>query len=557
MENSRKYILVGVTVTAALVVSIVAWLLISQLSYGKEWADYDELYRTDRGTAVFLDDSLSSEYAISRFDQLYLSVDFVKEKLNDRFYVSDEDVLMYTLPEETVEASPEQREYTIGEKTTVTGWPVCFTRDGELYVAVDFVALFTDMRYLSYTEPGRLLIYRGSGSEQPAQVTKEAQVRYVAGRKSLILTQVQPGDEVCVLGAAEDWTKVRTADGFIGYMPAKGLEWRDARSLENSFIRQDYTGISYDEKVCLVWHQVFVQEANQYLAEYLDVTEGVTVISPTWFSLSDEEGGFTSLAERWYVEEAHARGIEVWALIDDFNAEVDKYELLSRTSSRRTLITNLMAAADEYGLDGINIDFEKIDQDTGKHFVQFIRELSVECRKAGLVLSIDNYSLIGGRSWYDVKEQGIVADYVIMMGYDEHWAGGEPGSTASIGFTRQTIDMALDKVPAKKLIHGVPFYTRVWGAKAGEKVSSTAAGMPAAKAALEENNADIKWLDEEGQYFGQYLLDGIMYSIWLEDTESMQLKLDAVDKAGVAGVACWKLGLEDPEVWSVIADYLD
>ena len=557
MDGSRKYILVGVTVTAALVISIVAWLLISRLSYGKEWADYDELYRTDRGTAVFLDDSLSSAYAVSRFDQLYLTVDFVKEKLNDRFYVSDEGVLMYTLPEETVEASPEQREYTIGGETTVTGWPVCFTRDGELYVAVDFVALFTDMRYLSYTEPGSLLIYRGSGSEQPAQVTKEAQVRYVAGRKSLILTEVQPGDEVCVLGAAEDWTKVRTADGFIGYMPAKGLVWGDARSLENSFIQQDYTNISHDDKVCLVWHQVFVKEANQYLAEYLDVTEGVTVISPTWFALSDEEGGFTSLAEQWYVEEAHARGIEVWALINDFDAEVDKYNLLSRTSSRRALIANLMTAAAEYGLDGINIDFEKIDQDTGEHFVQFIRELSVECRKAGLVLSIDNYSLIGGRSWYDVKEQGIVADYVIMMGYDEHWAGGEPGSTASIGFTRQTIDLALDKVPAEKLIHGVPFYTRVWGAKAGETVSSTAAGMLAAKEDLAANNADIKWLDEEGQYFGQYLLDGIMYSIWLEDTESMQLKLDAVDQAGVAGVACWKLSLEDPEVWSVITDYLN
>ena len=182
MENSRKYILVGVTVTAALLISIVAWLLISQLSYGKEWADYDEMYRTDRGAAVFLDDSLASEYADSRFDQFYLTVDFVKAKLNDRFYVSDEGVLMYTLPEETVEVSPEQRQYTMEGKTTKTEWPVCFTQDGRLYVAVEFVALFTDMRYLSYREPERLLIYRGSRSEQPAQVTEEAQVRYVADR---------------------------------------------------------------------------------------------------------------------------------------------------------------------------------------------------------------------------------------------------------------------------------------------------------------------------------------------------------------------------------------
>ena len=172
-------------------------------------------------------------------------------------------------------------------------------------------------------------------------------------------------------------------------------------------------------------------------------------------------------------------------------------------------------------------------------------------------MSIDNYSLIGGRSWYHVEEQGVVADYVIMMGYDEHWSGGEPGSTASIGFTKQTIDLALAKVPAEKLIHGIPFYTRVWGAEAGANVSSTATGMEAAKELLEENGADIRWLDEEGQYVGEYLIGNTMYSIWLEDVTSLELKLEAIRDAGVAGVACWKLGLEAPEVWLVISEYLE
>ena len=225
---------------------------------------------------------------------------------------------MYTLPEETVETAPEQRQYTLGGETTVTGWPVCFTRDGYLYVAVEYVAKFTDMRYFFYEAPDRLMIYRGSGSEQVAQVTDEAQVRYLAGRKSLILAEVSEGDEVRVLEAMDDWTKVRTTDGFIGYMPTKALELTHTLALENSFLEQEYTSIFSEDPVCLVWHQVFVQEANQYLTEYLDVTEGVTVISPTWFALSDEEGGFTSLAEQWYVDEAHARGLEVWALINDF-----------------------------------------------------------------------------------------------------------------------------------------------------------------------------------------------------------------------------------------------
>lgn len=557
MENSRKYVLVGAVLTTVLLVIIVGWMLVSHFSYGKEWADYDELYHTDKGTAVFVDDTVTSYYALCRSDHVYLPVDTVKALLNDRFYVSPEGILMYTLPRETVETAPEQRMWTIGGVTTKTSWPVCFEKNDVLYVAVEYAAMFTDMRYSFYEEPDRLMIYLGSGEENWTQVTKTAQVRYLAGRKALILAEVPKGEEVCVLGTMDDWTRVRTTDGFIGYMPTKVLGESYSLALENEYIEQNYTSISQEEPVCLGWHQVFVEEANQYLTEYLDTAQGLNVVSPTWFALSDEEGGFTSLAEQWYVDEVHERGLQVWALINDFNTEVDKYELLSRTDSRRTLIANLMAAAAEFDLDGINIDFELINKETGEHFIQFIRELSAECRKAGLVLSIDNYSLVGGRKWYYVEEQGIVADYVIMMGYDEHWSGGTPGSTASITFTKQTIDLALEKVPAKKLIHGIPFYTRVWGAEAGVNVSSTAAGMLAAKKLLEENNADLRWLDDEGQYFGEYLLDGIMYSIWLEDVTSLELKLEAVKEADAAGIACWKLGLEDPEVWPLISEYLE
>ncbi len=556
MDSSRKYVLTGVVVTAALVIVIVGWLLIRHFSYGKTWADYDELYHTDQGIAVFLDDSVTPYYGIYRGGQVYLPADAVKELLNDRFYVTAEGSLLYTLPDETVEATPEQRAWTIGGVTSRTEWPVCFTRQKTLYVAVDYAALFTDMRYFRYEGPDRLLLYSGGGEESWAQVRKKAQVRYLAGRKSLILTEVVPGDSVCVLEELDGWTKVRTENGFIGYMPSKTLGETVVREAETGYLAPDYTGTSLEGPVCLAWHQVFVQEANQSLTEFLEDTEGLTVIAPTWFSLADEEGGFTSLAEQWYVDEAHEKGLQVWALINDFDTGVDKYRLLSQTASRRKLIANLMDSAAEYGLDGINIDFEKIDQETGEHFIQFIRELSVECRKQGIVLSVDNYSLVGNRRWYNVREQGVVADYVIMMGYDEHWSGGDPGSTASITFTKQTIDLALKQVPAGKLIHGIPFYTRVWGEKAGNTVSSTAAGMLGAKELLEENGAELKWLEDEGQYFGEYLDGDVLYRVWLEDVNSLELKLKAIREAGAAGVACWKLGLEDPAVWPVIAKYL-
>lgn len=197
----------------------------------------------------------------------------------------------------------------------------------------------------------------------------------------------------------------------------------------------------------------------------LENTKGINVISPTWFALTDSEGNFSSFASSAYVKRAHDMGIEVWGLIDNFSNKdaVDTYELLSYTSRREKLTENLVNTALEYGLDGINVDFESISQDAGTHFIQFIRELSVTCRKNGLVLSVDNYVPTGYTDHYDRKEQGVFADYVIIMGYDEHYSGSpEAGSVASIGFVEDGIRRTVDQVPAEKVINAVPF-TPVYG----------------------------------------------------------------------------------------------
>ncbi len=559
MGSSKRYVRWGNATIVALLIVIAGWMVFRQFSYGKTWADYSRVYQTEKGAAIFVNHSQAAYHAIYRDGQVYFPVELVMEELDDRFYLGTDDVLMYTLPEETVEVAPGQRNWSIDGTVTETSWPVCFEENGMIYVAAAFVERLVDVEVHFFDEPQRVLVLPGSGAETRATIKRKAEVRVQAGRKSPILTEVVSGDTVYVLSRHGDWQRVRTTDGFIGYLPMSALGETVSDAFVSEFVQPDYTrvGAEIDEPIRMVWHQVFVREANQVLEEYLKPTEGLNVISPTWYALADNFGGITSLAERWYVEKAHEMGLAVWGLVNDFDTQVDKYALLSDTASRRALITNLMTAAQEVGLDGINIDFELIDSETGVHYIQFIRELSVECRKAGLVLSVDNYSLIGGRPWYDVAEQSVMADFVIMMGYDEHWAGGSAGSTASIGFTETTIQLALNKVPAEKLIHGIPFYTRVWGEENGKQVSSTAAGMIAAKELLEKNGAKLQWLDEEGQFFGEYLSEGIRYRIWLEDTASLKLKLDLIEANGLAGVACWKLGLEDEAVWPLIADCLD
>lgn len=558
MDN-RKYVWVGVALTVVLLITVVGWMLYDRFSYGEEWANYDEMYQTERGAAVFLDDVQTPYHARYRNGRVYLPLDLLTAELDDRFYLSVEGAVLYTLPGGTVEVLPGQQSWVIDGQVTETPWPVCIEEQEKLYLVAELVRRLADVEINYYANPERVLILPGSRTETRSTVEKTAQVRVRAGRKSPILTEVRDGDEVFVLQELDDWKKVRTADGFVGYLPGSALGETVSEAVVSGFEVPDYAGAGADLKgpVRIVWHQTSTMEANQTFAEYIAPAQGLTVIAPTWFALSDTDGGITSLAESWYVEEAHARGLQVWGLVNDFKADLDKYEVLSRSSSRRTLIANLIAEAKRVGLDGINVDFEKIDSRTGVHFVQFIRELSVECRKEELVLSVDNYPLIGGRPWYDIAEQSVMADFVIMMGYDEHWGGGEPGSTASLPFTEETITMALELVPKEKLIHAIPFYTRVWGEQMGMQVSSTAVSMVAAKRQLEEHGVELRWLEREGQYFGEYISNGAKYSIWLEDVSSIELKLNLIEKYDLAGLACWKLGLEDEAVWPLIADCLE
>ena len=241
---------------------------------------------------------------------------------------------------------------------------------------------------------------------------------------------------------------------------------------------------------------------------------------------------------------------------DLYGVEINFVELLSSSANRRHLIEGLMAQVDSYGLDGINIDFEKVRSDSGIHFVQFVRELSIETRKRGVVLSVDNYVPSEYTAHYNRREQGIVADYIIIMGYDEHYVGGgAAGSNASIGFVEDGIVNTKEVVPAEKIINAIPFYTRVWESGPDGLKASTLT-MAAEADWISRNGVSPAWVDEFCQNYAEYQVDGTLYQCWLEDVDSVRVKLQVMQSQGIKGVASWKLGLEVPAVWDVIAEYM-
>ena len=523
------------------------------LKPGNEMADKRDVFQV-RGeqVALFLDNELQDEKGIYEDGQVYLPVDWVDDHINQRFYWDDgEKLLVYALPEEIVYADTS----TKGDAGLLLK-----EKDGEAYLALGLVKNYTDIREEAFatSEIKRVFIDTNWDTYETAALRHKTSVRVKGGIRSEIINTEEKGTTVQIIEQMDKWSKVRTENGYIGYVPNSRLSKMEEETPVSGFQTPVYTKNYLDGKIRLGFHQVTTKDANATLDKVADTAKGMNVIVPTWFNITDNEGNYTSLASKEYVDKAHALGMQVWAMFDNISTQesvknVDSGKLFSSTATRKKLIQDLMKEADTYGFDGFNLDFESLKSSAGPHYVQFIREMSVSCRQKGLVLSVDDYVPAAYSAFYNRKEQGTVADYVIVMGYDEHFAGGAAGSVASLSYVENGITDTLEEVPKEKLINSVPLYTRVWTEKDG-KTTSKAYGITAAQNWVEENNVELTWQDNIGQYYGEIENENGTQKIWMEETKSLGLKKDLVNKYDLAGIACWKLGFETADIWAVIND---
>ena len=509
--------------------------------------------------ALVVNRELKEEKAKIIDGRYYIENTVVGEYINGRFYWDEKNqVMLYTLPTEMFQISPDTTEYQTSQGVQSTDYVILRREGDSCYLDLEFIQQYTDMEYQTYDDPARLVIRTEWNEETMVTALKDSQIRQKGGIKSIIVDEIAEGEQLYLLDQMDNWSQVATEDGYTGYIRNEDISEPEQVMFSHESTQPEYTSIQKDYKINLAWHQMTTADGNATLAEMVAGSQGINTISPTWFSIADNSGNITSLASADYVNQAHSMGMEVWALIDNFSTEVDTLAVLSDTQARANIINQLMAQADAVGLDGINVDFESITEEQGPHYVQFIREISIACRNRGLVLSIDNPVPMPYSTHYNRREQGIVADYVINMGYDEHHSGDtEAGSVASLGFVRQSIEDTLQEVPAEKVINAIPFYTRLWKEPyGGGNLTSEVLGMDGASSFISENGMDVYWDSEAGQNVA--MLDGEdgLYSIWVEDEQSIEEKMKLVQEYQLAGVATWKLGFERDSVWPIIAQYL-
>lgn len=490
--------------------------------------------------------------------RVYLDYETVSNVLGGRFYwEADSSQMLYTTPKEILAIAPESTSYTVNGENKDEGYKIIRQTDDKIYLALDFIQKYMEITSTVTESPNKAVIRYQWGSEKIVKAKNDTVIRYRGGIKSDILTDVAKGTELTLIEELDNWSQVATSDGFNGYVSKEDLTAPEEKKAEyDGSYKEEFTSLTRDHKINLAWHQVTWEDANAGLAQTLESITGINVISPTWFSVTGAEGTISSLASADYVNLAHEKGLEVWGLIDNFNKDVSTLDTLSNRTSREHLIQKLIEEAVRVGLDGINVDFEALTQEEAPHFIQFIRELSISCRKNNLVLSVDN-PVPQFTSFYNRKEQGIVADYVIIMGYDEHTDGTEEaGSVASLPFVEEGIQQTLKEVPKNKVINGVPFYTRLWFTDNAGTVTSEIMGMDQASKIVTEMGMEMYWNKDVSQNYAELSTDNGLYQMWLEDEQSLDAKMQLVQKYELGGVAEWKLGFERADVWNTISQYL-
>ncbi len=574
----RKIVPILVAVFLIMVIGAIAVgsMLYEKYSYSAERADLDEYFGVSEDQlAIVLQDDMVEEKAILRDGICYFDLDTVHQYFNDGFYVDHtEGLFIYTTAVEIISvplggtAASSKGAVNEAPQTQELGYTAVFEENDTIYVAADYVRKFTNYSVELFDR--HIQVYTQWGSREVDTLKKDTSVRLKGGVKSPVLCDLTAGATVEILDRMETWCKVKTEDSIIGYVEIKMLELASQGQLNTvqeipvtDYVEPEYTSVAMDGKVSLGWHSVGGAGGNSTLESMAAGAKGMNVIAPTWFSLNDEQGNFRSFASRDYVNRAHGLGLQVWGVWDDFNysketgTAVSIHAILSRTSVRQRLVGNIVTTALELGLDGVNLDFEKITEDVGPHYVQFVRELSVECRKNSLILSIDNYVPYDFRDYYRLDIQGKVADYVIIMGYDEHWHGsGNPGSVASIGYVSNGIAKALEDVPANKLVNALPFYTILWKTE-GTKVTDSYLTLNNTADFIARLKLTPQWDDETCQNYAEWTSGSVKYQLWLEDEESIAAKLSVMTAQDIAGVAVWRLGYGTESVWNLIRGYVN
>lgn len=520
---------------------------------------------------IFYQGAIWKEEALGSKENLKLPLSLVQDKVDSTLlYEATSESVIITTKDKVVRLKTNNLTGMMNEKAFTLRFPV-EKAESRIYLPIDSLREYYGLDIRESEETGVVMIYQAGDTIQWGNVQasgrKSGQIipmRQSVGIKFPIVADLQPQEQVVILSEQDNWYHVQRKNGITGYVQKKSVALDHIETVPLS--KQATAFVPWKPlggKVNLTWEQVVTKNPN---TAQIAPMPGLNVISPTWFHLMDGEGNIKNQADAAYVKWAQANNLQVWALFDNnFDPKITT-EALATYDKRLKMIKQLLSFAQLYKLQGINIDFENVNLKDKANLTQFVREMTPMLHEQGLVVSIDVTVKSTSENWsmfYDRQALSETVDYMMVMAYDEHWASSPiAGSVSSLPWVEKSIVQIMkeDKVPASKLILGVPYYTRIWTEQTKDgktSVTSRAVFMDTANATVKDKNLTPVFLPEIGQQYVEYKDGDSLIKIWLEDEVSMKARIELVKKYDLAGVGSWRRGYEVPAIWDLIKKTLE
>lgn len=489
---------------------------------------------------------------------IYLSITDVKNYLDKYVYYDTQNKqVITTYGEKIAILATEQNVININNSTlnTLSGIEV---KDNELYLPISQMSNVYNMEMTYITDKNTLVMDSLDKELIKADISQKVAVKYKDTIFSKTVDKVNKGSKVIVVEEKNGWSKIRTNAGKIGYVKTSKLQ-------NKYYVRQNLNDVKKQStaKINMVWD--YFSEYGKAANRSGTTIDGVNVVSPSFFTVVkngngkiNENVGNNGLN---YINWAKQNNYKVWAMVSN-NANKDTTSTILNSYTLRTnMINTIVSLANKYNLDGINIDFENMNESDKSMFSRFIIELEPKLKEAGKTLSVDVTAPDGGGDWSECYERdviGNVADYIVFMAYDQNGAySSKEGTTAGYNWVETNLNKFIkrEEIPSNKIVLGMPFYTRLWKEENGNITSKTV-NMKNIDTVI-PSDIQRTWDDTLKQNYVEYTQDSAVYKMWIEDEMSIKEKVGLVRKYNLAGVASWEKDREKNTIWVVIKAELE
>ena len=501
---------------------------------------------------------LKNDMYINDKKVVYMSITDVKNYLDKYIYYDTQNKQVITTYGEKIGILSTDKNIININNSTLNILSGIEVKNDEIYLPITQMATVYNMEMTYITDKNTLVMDSLEKELIKADVSSKVSVKYKNTVFSKTVDRVNKGSKVIVVEEKNGWSKIRTNAGKIGYVKTSKIQ-------NKYYVRQNLNDVKKQStaKINMVWD--YFSEYGKAANRSSTTIDGVNVVSPSFFTVVkngngkiNENVGNNGLN---YINWAKQNNYKVWAMVSN-NANKDTTSTILNSYTLRTnMINTIVSLANKYNLDGINIDFENMNESDKSMFSRFIIELEPKLKEAGKTLSVDVTAPDGGGDWSECYERdviGNVADYIVFMAYDQNGAySSKEGTTAGYNWVETNLNKFIkrEEIPSNKIVLGMPFYTRLWKEENGNITSKTV-NMKNIDTVIPSDVQRI-WDDTLKQNYVEYTQDSAVYKMWIEDEMSIKEKVGLVRKYNLAGVASWEKDREKNTIWAVIKAELE